>query len=52
VAILNIFVSESKFVLKDLIAKYLGKDIINIIPIEFALLSLFNKKQSIVVIDF
>lgn len=51
VAILNIFITISKYELKNSIAKYLNKNISSIIPIEFALLSLFNDKKSIVIID-
>jgi hypothetical protein len=51
VAILNIFTTLSKYELKESIAKYLNKKISNIIPTEFALLSLFANKKNIVIID-
>ena len=51
VAILNIFTTLSKYELKESIAKYLKKKIPNIIPTEFALLSLFANKKNIVIID-
>jgi hypothetical protein len=51
VSILNVFVTENKLDLKDFIAKYLNKNISNIIPTEFALLSLFNDTKDIVIID-
>jgi hypothetical protein len=51
VAILNIFTTLSKYELKESIAKYLKKKIPNIIPTEFALLSLFSNKKDIVIID-
>lgn len=51
VSILNVFINESRFTLAKSIAKYLWKEIINVIPIEFALLSLFKEKKNIVIID-
>lgn len=50
-SILNIFVTESKFDLKNSISKYLNKEIINIIPTEYALLALFPDRKNIVIID-
>lgn len=49
--ILNIFITQNKFEFKQQIWKYLKKNIINIIPSEFALISLFNHKKSVVIID-
>jgi hypothetical protein len=48
---LNIFTTLSKYELKELIEKYLKKNISNIIPTEFALLSLFSSKKNIVIMD-
>lgn len=50
-SILNIFITENKFEFKDQIWKYLKKNITNIIPSEFALLSLFQDKKDIIIID-
>lgn len=50
-SILNIFITENKFEFKNQIWKYLKKNIINIIPSEFALLSLFHNKKNVIIID-
>ena len=50
-SILNIFITENKFEFKEYIWKYLKKNIINIIPSEFALLSLFQEKENVIIID-
>ena len=50
-SILNIFITENKFEFKNQIWKYLKKNIINIIPSEFALLSLFHDKKNVIIID-
>lgn len=50
-SILNIFITENNFELKNYISKYIKKDIINIIPTEYALLWLFNEQKNIVIID-
>lgn len=49
--LLNIFITQNKFELKEQIWKYLKKNITNIIPSEFALISLFNHKKNVVIID-
>lgn len=49
--LLNIFITQNKFELKEQIWKYLKKNIKNIIPSEFALLSLFNHKKNVVIVD-
>lgn len=51
ISILNIFVTENKYELKNYIAKYIKKDIINIVPSEFALVWLFQEKKDIIIID-
>lgn len=51
ISILNIFLTEKKFELKNYISKYLWKNIVNIIPTEFALLWLFNEVKNVVIID-
>lgn len=51
VSILNIFITEQKYALNKLIEKSLKKEIIKIIPTEYALLSLFSDRRSIVIID-
>lgn len=50
-SILNIFVTENKTEFRNYISKYLKKNIVNIIPTEFALLSLFHDKKSVIIID-
>lgn len=50
-SILNIFITENKFEFKNQIWKYLKKNITNIIPTEFALLSLFHEKKNVIIID-
>ncbi|MDD2907969.1 MAG: hypothetical protein PHH98_04980 [Candidatus Gracilibacteria bacterium] len=50
-SILNIFITENKFELKNYIAKAIKKNITNIIPTEFALLSLFHDKKNVIIID-
>lgn len=50
-SILNIFITENKFELKNYIWKALKKNITNIIPTEFALLSLFHDKKDVIIID-
>lgn len=51
ISILNIFITENKFELKNYISKYIKKDIVNIIPSEFALLWLFSERKNVVIID-
>lgn len=49
--ILNIFITQNKFEFKEQVWKYIKKNISHIIPSEFALISLFNDKKNVVIID-
>ncbi|MDD3793477.1 MAG: hypothetical protein PHI37_01575 [Candidatus Gracilibacteria bacterium] len=49
--ILNIFITQNKFEFKEQVGKYIKKNISHIIPSEFALISLFNDKKNVVIID-
>ena len=51
ISILNIFIPESKYEIINSIWRALNKNIIKIIPSEFALTKLFEKKKEIVIID-
>ncbi len=51
ISCLNIFITENKHNLKNYIWSYINKNILRIIPSEFALIELFNNKKSIVIID-
>lgn len=51
ISLLNIFIPETKYETIQTIWRVLGKNIKKIIPTEFAITKLFNKKQDIVIID-
>lgn len=51
ISILNIFLTENKYDLKNYISKYIKKDIVKFVPSEFAILWLFNEKKDVVIID-
>lgn len=50
-SILNIFITKSKFEIKNQLSNILKKDIINIIPTEYSLAWLFSEKKDLVIID-
>lgn len=50
-SVLNIFITRTKFELKNQISNYIKKDIIRIIPTEYALAWLFSDKKNIVILD-
>lgn len=49
--VLNIFITRTKFELKDQLSNILKKEVINIIPTEYALAWLFPEKKDIVILD-
>ncbi|PZM85046.1 hypothetical protein DLH72_02320 [Candidatus Gracilibacteria bacterium] len=49
--VLNIFITRTKFELKDQLSNILKKEVINIIPTEYALAGLFPEKKDIVILD-
>lgn len=51
ISCLNIFITENKHNLKKYIGSYTKKNILRIIPSEFALIELFNHKKNVVIID-
>lgn len=50
-SVLNIFITKYKFEIKNELSNLLKKDIINIIPSEYALVWLFSEKNNLVIID-
>ncbi len=51
ISLLNVFIAESKYETIDYIKKAIKKDIINIIPSEFAITWLFKEVKDVVIID-
>lgn len=51
ISLLNIFIPESKYELVHYLSKSIWKNIINIIPSEFAITWLFKKTDNVVIID-
>lgn len=51
ISLVNIFITKSKYEIKDYIGKYTGKEISHIIPSEYALAQLFNSHPNVVIID-
>jgi len=51
ISLLNIFIPEAKYDTVQTIGRVLQKNIKKIIPTEYAITKLFNKKQDVVVID-
>lgn len=49
--VLNIFITRTKFEIKNQLSNYIKKDVISIMPTEYALLWLFQDKKNIVIID-
>ncbi len=52
ISLLNIFIPESKYEIVRYLSKSIWKNIINIIPSEFAITWLFKKTKNVVIIDF
>jgi len=50
-SVLNIFITRTKFEIKNQLANYLKKDVVSIIPTEYALVWLFSDKKNIVILD-
>lgn len=50
-SVLNIFITRTKFDIKNQLANYLKKEILTIIPTEYALVGLFSDKKDIVILD-
>ena len=50
-SILNIFITKTKFEFKNELANYLKRDIIKIIPTEYALAWVFSDKKDVVILD-
>ena len=51
-SVLNIFITRTKFEIKNQLANYLKKDVVRIIPTEYALAGLFSDKKNVVILDF
>ncbi len=51
ISMLNVFLTENKYDLKNYISKYIKKDIKKFVPSEFAILWLFNDKKDVVIVD-
>ncbi|MCD5385160.1 hypothetical protein LRZ95_00665 [Candidatus Gracilibacteria bacterium] len=51
ISLLNIFIPEAKYEIVHYLSKSLGKNILNIVPSEFAITGLFKKIKNIVIID-
>lgn len=51
ISLLNIFIPESKYEIIRYLSKSIGKNIINIIPSEFAITWMFKKTKDVVIID-
>lgn len=51
ISLLNIFIPENKYEVIQTIGRVLWKNIKKIIPTEFAITKLFNKKKNVVIID-
>jgi len=51
ISLLNIFIPESKYEIVRYLSKSIWKNIINIIPSEFAITWLFKKNNNVVIID-
>ena len=51
ISLLNIFITESKYEIVRFLSKSIWKNIINIIPSEFAITWLFKKTKDVVIID-
>jgi len=51
ISLLNIFIPENKYEVIQTIGRVLWKNIKKIIPTEFAITKLFNKKRNVVIID-
>lgn len=51
ISLLNIFIPENKYEIIQTIGRALWKNIKKIIPSEFAITKLFNKKRNVVIID-
>lgn len=52
ISLLNIFIPESKYEIVRYLSKSISKNIINIIPSEFAITGLFKKIDNVVIVDF
>ncbi|MDP2090811.1 MAG: hypothetical protein Q8K30_04405 [Candidatus Gracilibacteria bacterium] len=51
ISLLNVFIPESKYEIIDYIKKSIKKNIVNIIPSEFAITGLFKEVRDVVIID-
>ncbi|MDD2871232.1 MAG: hypothetical protein PHS49_04535 [Candidatus Gracilibacteria bacterium] len=51
ISILNVFIPESKYETISYIKKAIGKNIVNVIPSEFAITGLFKEVREVVIID-
>ena len=51
ISLLNVFIPESKYEVNNYISKSIWKNIINIIPSEFAIIWLFKKIKDVIIID-
>jgi len=51
ISLLNVFIPESKYEMTNYIGKSIWKNIINIIPSEFAITGLFKNTKDVVIVD-